>query len=165
MMVDRTKVEPINLGRQKFISRGKVIFEWEQTLDEVHLFFQPPVDVSAKQLYVHIETKKLSIGLKNEKQTYYIDENTYSTVSRDDSFWMMEDGELHIQLGKVKKGEVWPRALNCQAALDPVKQQAAQEQLMRERFQEENPGFDFTGASFSGEAPDPRTFMGGVRYD
>jgi hypothetical protein len=24
---------------------------------------------------------------------------------------------------------------------------------------------DFRGANFSGSAPDPRTFMGGVRYD
>lgn len=25
-----------------------------------------------------------------------------------------------------------------------------------------NPGFDFSGAEFSGQAPDPRTFMGGI---
>jgi hypothetical protein len=30
---------------------------------------------------------------------------------------------------------------------------------MLERFQEENPGFDFSQAQFSGNAPDPKTFM------
>jgi hypothetical protein len=34
--------------------------------------------------------------------------------------------------------------------------------LMLERFQAEHPGFDFSGAEFSGSAPDPRTFMGGM---
>lgn len=37
-----------------------------------------------------------------------------------------------------------------------------QKTLMLERFQAEHPGFDFSGAEFSGSAPDPRTFMGGV---
>ena len=39
-----------------------------------------------------------------------------------------------------------------------------QKQLMLERFGEENPGFDFSGADFSGSVPDPRNFMGGVKY-
>ena len=34
-----------------------------------------------------------------------------------------------------------------------------------ERFQEENPGFDFSGASFNGQVPDPKNFMGGVGYN
>ncbi|CAN0027242.1 unnamed protein product [Heterosigma akashiwo] len=36
--------------------------------------------------------------------------------------------------------------------------------MMLERFQEENPGFDFSGAEFNGMVPDPREFMGGVKY-
>lgn len=43
-------------------------------------------------------------------------------------------------------------------------QEATKRQMMLERFQEENPGFDFSGAEFNGSAPDPRTFMGGVKY-
>lgn len=48
--------------------------------------------------------------------------------------------------------------------LDPMAQEATKRQMMLERFQEENPGFDFSGAEFNGSAPDPRTFMGGVKY-
>ena len=35
---------------------------------------------------------------------------------------------------------------------------------MRERFQEEHPGFDFSGAEFNGQVPDPSKFMGGIGY-
>ena len=35
---------------------------------------------------------------------------------------------------------------------------------MIERFQEEHPGFDFRSAEFNGQVPDPRAFMGGVKY-
>jgi hypothetical protein len=40
-----------------------------------------------------------------------------------------------------------------------------QRTMMLERFQEENPGFDFRDATFNGQVPDPRTFMGGVGYN
>ena len=46
--------------------------------------------------------------------------------------------------------------------MDPVAIQEEQKRLMRERFSRENPGFDFSNASFSGDAPDPKTFMGGA---
>lgn len=46
--------------------------------------------------------------------------------------------------------------------LDPVTAQSDQQRLLLERFQAEHPGFDFSGATFNGQAPNPRTFMGGV---
>ncbi|KAF1777562.1 HSP20-like chaperone [Phytophthora cactorum] len=49
-------------------------------------------------------------------------------------------------------------------ALGSNQQEATKQQMMLERFQEENPGFDFSNAEFNGAAPDPRTFMGGVKY-
>jgi len=75
-----------------------------------------------------------------------------------------EDGELHIHMSKVKKGETWVSAFKGQGEVDPFTQQELQKKLMLERFQEEHPGFDFSQASFSGMAPDARTFMGGVKY-
>lgn len=52
-----------------------------------------------------------------------------------------------------------------QESVDPFVKQEMQKTMMLERFQEENPGFDFRDASFNGEVPDPRTFMGGVGYN
>lgn len=48
--------------------------------------------------------------------------------------------------------------------MNPMQQETTKQNMMLERFQEENPGFDFSNAAFSGAAPDPRTFMGGVKY-
>ena len=41
---------------------------------------------------------------------------------------------------------------------------ADNERDLIERFQEEHPGFDFRSAEFNGQVPDPRAFMGGVKY-
>ena len=77
---------------------------------------------------------------------------------------VVDDGEIEINLQKVKKGETWNSALAGHEALDPFTKGEVQKKMMLERFQEENPGFDFSGAEFSGSAPDPRKFMGGVKY-
>ena len=48
--------------------------------------------------------------------------------------------------------------------MDPVTQTEVQKNILLERFQEENPGFDFSQATMNGNVPDPREFMGGVSY-
>lgn len=71
---------------------------------------------------------------------------------------------LHLALSKGSKGVTWPSLLRGQQALDPYAQTEVQKSLMLERFQAENPGFDFSGAEFNGQVPDPKTFMEGLRY-
>ena len=77
-----------------------------------------------------------------------------------------DDGEITINLQKMRKGETWDAALKGKGgtAVDPFTKQEIQKKLMLERFQEENPGFDFSGADFNGMVPDARSFMGGVKY-
>lgn len=48
--------------------------------------------------------------------------------------------------------------------MDALTNEEVKKKLMLERFQEENPGFDFSNAEFNGAAPDPQSFMGGVKY-
>ncbi|KAK1294332.1 hypothetical protein QJS10_CPA16g00228 [Acorus calamus] len=81
-------------------------------------------------------------------------------VSGDHRF---EDGTMHITLQKRDKGWTWPSPILGQGQLDPHTADLEQKRLMLQRFQEENPGFDFSQAQFSGSCPDPKTFMGGVR--
>ena len=85
-------------------------------------------------------------------------------IVEDESFWTLEDGELHFTLLKMGKGETWPSVFVGHDQLDSFSMQEVQKEIMKERFQEENPGFDFSNADFSGSCPDPRTFMGGVSY-
>ncbi|KAK1298737.1 hypothetical protein QJS10_CPB14g00901 [Acorus calamus] len=68
---------------------------------------------------------------------------------------------MHITLQKRDKGHTWPSPILGQGQLDPYTVDLEQKRLMLQRFQEENPGFDFSQAQFSGSCPDPKTFMGG----
>ena len=36
--------------RLKFVHDGRTIYEWEQTMDEVHMYLQPPPGVRAAQI-------------------------------------------------------------------------------------------------------------------
>ena len=77
-------------------------------------------------------------------------EKTAFGVNKSESFWMIEDNELHLQLCKIKKAETWPSAFLGHQTLDPMMQQEVQKTILLERFQEENPGFDFSQAAMSG---------------
>ena len=88
-----------------------------------------------------------------------------------------------ITLVKANRGMVWEAALRgnvnttsstnksnsigtkiMPTTMDPMSKEQVKKDLMLERFQEENPGFDFRGADFNGSVPDARDFMGGVKY-
>jgi len=149
--------------RLKFEHGGQTIYEWEQTLEDVSIYITPPPGVKASMLNCTITPSHLTLGLK-EAPHPFIDEATAGPVKAAESFWTLEDGELHILLQKASKGEVWPSALAGRGALDPLTSETVRKQLMLERFQEENPGFDFSNAEFNGAVPDPQTFLGGVKY-
>ena len=48
--------------------------------------------------------------------------------------------------------------------MDVLTKEEVKKNIMLERFQEENPGFDFSSAKFNGAVPDARTFMGGIKH-
>lgn len=66
--------------------------------------------------------------------------------------------EIHIELCKAHVGETWQSVL-VGHEVSTVEQQEDRKRLMLERFQAEHPGFDFSGAEFSGNVPDPQTFL------
>ena len=76
------------------------------------------------------------------------------------------DGEININLQKMNKAEAWDAALLGRdgAEVDPAAKEEVKRALMLERFQEEHPGFDFSNATFNGDIPSARDFMGGVKY-
>jgi hypothetical protein len=147
-------------GRRPFQHDGKTIYEWEQSLDDVNIYIKPPPGIKAKMMDIRITETELRVGLKGNPP--FLHERFPSLVKRDTSTWMMDDGEIEIILHKMKKAETWPSALCGHGELDPYTQQEVQKKIMLERFQEEHPGFDFSGAEFNGQTPDPRKFMGGV---
>eukprot|EP00920_Eleutheroschizon_duboscqi_P038716 GHVT01092965.1.p2 GENE.GHVT01092965.1~~GHVT01092965.1.p2 ORF type:complete len:174 (-),score=36.94 GHVT01092965.1:937-1458(-) len=149
-------------GRRSVIVDGRTLYEWEQTLDDVNVYVALPPGVRSKQLVIEIKPTSLSVSISGQPTLFQ--GVLADTVDTSTTLWMIEDGELHLQLTKMKKGHVWGGVLQGQEELDPSVHQAVNKKLMLERFQEEHPGFDFSSATFSGQAPDPRTFMGGISH-
>jgi hypothetical protein len=146
--------------------------------------------INASCFVVNISHDRLQVGLKGCDR-YFINELTYDKVkARESSWYLDEEGVITIILIKCFRGQTWESVLRGHDAessasskievmdsngdstqdavsgvVDPFTRQEMQRSLMLERFQEEHPGFDFRDATFNGEVPDPRTFMGGVSYN
>lgn len=162
--------------------QGQEIYEWEQSLSDVTLYIPTPPNAvnAADQLDCRIEPQHLQVGIRGHvdklgRPQYFIDEDTAGTVEVASSTWTWErlsgngGGLLSVELQKANKGIVWEAACmgpppRNNLRLDPMQLEEERKRLLLERWQEENPGMDFRDACFNGEAPDPRTFMGGVSY-
>eukprot|EP00584_Thalassiosira_punctigera_P023883 CAMPEP_0172554180 /NCGR_PEP_ID=MMETSP1067-20121228/53541_1 /TAXON_ID=265564 ORGANISM="Thalassiosira punctigera, Strain Tpunct2005C2" /NCGR_SAMPLE_ID=MMETSP1067 /ASSEMBLY_ACC=CAM_ASM_000444 /LENGTH=249 /DNA_ID=CAMNT_0013342501 /DNA_START=22 /DNA_END=771 /DNA_ORIENTATION=- len=174
-------------GRYIFSYGEKKVYEWEQSLEEVTIYIDAPMHQlpernAASFIVVNILPNRLQVGLKGGDRCF-IDEKTFDKVKTRESSWYLDDGVITIVLSKCFRGQTWEGVLCGHAApiggsgagsswrggiresIDPFTKQEIQRTLMLERFQEENPGFDFRDAKFNGEVPDPRTFMGGVGYN
>ena len=150
-------------SRHAFTHEGRVVYEWDQTLEEVNVYVAVPPGVRAGALDVAIKTSDVSIGIKGNPP--YLAHTLSFPVKTEESFWTLSsDSELHVQLQKRERGRSWPCAFAGHAELDAAAAQAEKQRLMKERFQMEHPGFDFSGAEFNGEAPDAATFMEGVPH-
>ena len=171
-----TKKHPTLPDRYIFSYGGQKIYEWEQSLDELTIYIDAPPLPSqspASYIVVNIEANRLQVGLKGNDR-FFIDEGTFDKVKVKESSWYLDDGVINIILAKAFRGQTWEGVLNghglqntrgIHERIDPFVKQEMQRTMMLERFQEENPGFDFRDASFNGEVPDPKTFMGGVGYN
>eukprot|EP01018_Ginkgo_biloba_P017571 Gb_32047 [translate_table: standard] len=148
--------------RHNFIHNGQKVFEWDQTLEEVDIYITLPKNVPSKLFSCKIHSKHLEVGIKGNPP--YLNHDLACPVKVDSSFWTLEDGTMHITLQKRDKGQTWPSPILGQGELDPLSVDQEQRRLMLQRFQEENPGFDFSQAEFSGICPDPKTFMGGIKH-
>ena len=182
-----TKRDP-STGRYIFECNNRKIYEWEQSLEEVNIYIETPdgASVRAADLDIRIEPNRLKVGMKN-RDRLFLDEVTFGTVDTLESSWYLDKDSgsstananasatstIHIILIKAHRGQVWDAALlgrdgrgaiDGTAMVDPLTKEAIRKDMMLERFQEENPGFDFRSAQFNGEIPNPREFMGGVSY-
>lgn len=184
----RASVSQKHKNRFRFEHNGRLIYEWEQTLTEVILYIPTPPGITKKaQMDVKLTAHHVMVALKGATQRY-LDEDTGGPIILDESTWFLEDNDeynsrtagsvgekvLVVNLQKMYKAQAWSCALvganshggasTATGQLDAVSQEEVKKQMMRERFQEEHPGFDFSDADFNGQVPDAREFMGGVRY-
>ena len=151
---------PSKPGRLVFAHRGAAVYEWEQSLEEVSVFVRPPAGVRASQLACAIAPRHLTLGIKGLPP--FLDEPLAATCVAKESLWVIEDGEMTITLTKAAKGETWPCVCAGHGALDSRAETETHRKMLLERFGQEHPSFDFSGAEVTGAVPDPRTFMGGI---
>ncbi|KAG1676385.1 hypothetical protein FOA52_001180 [Chlamydomonas sp. UWO 241] len=143
-------------SRHQFVHCGRTVYEWDQTLEEVNIYVDVPPGTSAKALFCDITTSRVSLGIKGNPP--YLAHDLPGVCKQDESFWTLEDSTLHVSLTKAAVGEPWPAAFAGHVS-DAGAQESDQQRLMLERFQKEHPGFDFSGATFNGNVPNPHTFM------
>jgi hypothetical protein len=148
-------------SRHVFRHAGRDIYEWEQNLDEVLVYVRPPEGVRAAHIACTIKPGRVTLGLKGAPHPF-IDEDLAAKCAVAESLWQLEDGTLTLTLTKALKGETWPSVFVGHASLDPLTAAEDQKRMLLERFTQEHPGFDFSGAEVNGAVPDPRTFLGGI---
>ena len=124
-------------GRYKYEYQGRTIYEWEQTLEEVNIYVNPPPGVPRNMYDIEITHSHLRVGLKGTSP--FIDEDTGGPVKVAESMWTLSDGVLNVNLQKMIKAEAWDCALRGRegAALDAFTQEEVKKKLMLERFQAE----------------------------
>jgi len=153
--------------RMRCVHAGALLYEWDQSLDEVNMYLVPPAGAPAADLDVQIRSAHVSVGLLGAPAKI-LDHPLGGPCKHSESFWTLEehDGakELHLTFSKMTRGQPWASALEGHAALDPLTATEVRKDIMLERLQAENPGMDFSGASFNGEVPDASRFMGGIGY-
>ena len=150
------------VGRYQFKHEGRLIYEWDQSLEDVNIYVTPPPGVTPDMIDCKLTPSHLRLGLRGNPP--FLDEPTGGPIVAKESHFYMVDGEITVAMSKMRKGETWGTALGGRGQVDPFTRQEIQRELMIERFQEEHPGFDFRSAEFNGQVPDPRAFMGGVKY-
>ena len=140
------------------LENGAKIYDWDQTLDEVHIFFDLPDGTTKQDLEISIRPKLIQIGLRGNPP--YLAQPPWAPVEAAASLWWLETPRrLHLQLQKVREAETWAGAFSGHENLNPLESEKVRKKILLERFQGEHPGFDFSDAELTGTVPNPRTFL------
>ncbi|KFW81575.1 NudC domain-containing protein 2 [Manacus vitellinus] len=123
---------------------GTLWGRWYQTLEEVF------IEVHAKDVRCSLGSRDITLATQGRELLQ--SKPSDSTVT-DEGTWTLEDRQLiRIVLTKTNRdaGNCWTSLLENEYAADPWVQDQMHRKLTLERFQRENPGFDFSGAEVSG---------------
>ncbi|CDR95483.1 nuclear movement domain containing protein, putative [Babesia bigemina] len=135
---------------------GSNEYRWEQSFDGVVVYVDLPAGLRKADVTVNFSPRELSIRLGKDAE---LKGKLCKNVDTTESTWLIGDGKLEVHLTKAIKGEVWTYIFEGDRCLDELNAEGDKKRLLLERFQNEHPGFDFSGAEFNGMVPEPRTFM------
>lgn len=95
----------------------------------------------------------------------YLKEQYSCKIKASESLWELDGDQLTITLIKALKGETWKSCFKGgEGNLNLFQEEEIKKKMLKERFQEEHGGFDFSDANITGNVPDPKNFMGGLKY-
>lgn len=123
---------------------------WWQTMEEVYVEVDVPMGTKSKQVKCVIKPKSLTVAVNGKT---LIEGEVTNTVKASDSVWTLEDNKLlRVCLLKVHTtaDHCWGSLLKGQYEADPHTLDEMQKKLTLQRYQFENPGFDFSNADISG---------------
>uniref|UniRef100_A0A671TVA4 NudC domain containing 2 n=1 Tax=Sparus aurata TaxID=8175 RepID=A0A671TVA4_SPAAU len=121
---------------------------WYQTMEEVFIEVNVPHGTSAKEVKCHLGSRDVELRVKGEEII-----KPRSSLTLFYIFVCSEDKCLiRIVLMKTNReaGNCWSSLLEGEYCANAWVQDQMQRKLTLERFQRENPGFDFSGAEISG---------------
>ncbi|XP_059141086.1 nudC domain-containing protein 2-like [Physella acuta] len=127
---------------------------WWQTIDEVTIEIHSDTELKSKQIECKTKVKHIQVKING---TIILEGDLYEAVHADDTVWTLEDKRMiRICLSKSHNtaAHCWPSLLVGKYAADPVIYDQMQRKLTLQRFQYENPGMDFSGASLTGNYHD-----------
>mmetsp|Transcript_71345 Transcript_71345/g.111743 ORF Transcript_71345/g.111743 Transcript_71345/m.111743 type:complete len:334 (+) Transcript_71345:88-1089(+) len=94
-------------GRSRYLLKGRVLYEWEQTSTNVTLYTKPPEGVQTTSLEVSIYPRHLKIGRRGKPP--WMKEELFGVADSTQSTWeISEEGELVVCLYKGEAGLEWP---------------------------------------------------------
>ncbi|XP_076446897.1 nudC domain-containing protein 2-like [Babylonia areolata] len=124
--------------------------KWWQTLEEVYVEVNTGKPITAKLVKCDIKPRLLKVVVSGE---VLINGGLSEAVHPDDSTWTIEDRQvLRVCLSKslTTADHCWKSLLTDAYVTDPHTFDEMQKKLTLQRFQFENPGFDFSGATMTG---------------
>lgn len=96
-------------GRNRYFSKERIIYEWDQTASTITMYTKPPGGLSKHNIEVMVWPKNVKIGRRGKPP--FLKEELYALVDAEASTWSItRNGELQIRLLKVEEGE-WPCVL------------------------------------------------------
>eukprot|EP01121_Diplochlamys_sp_Union-15-3_P001266 TRINITY_DN11111_c0_g1_i1.p1 TRINITY_DN11111_c0_g1~~TRINITY_DN11111_c0_g1_i1.p1 ORF type:complete len:165 (-),score=41.29 TRINITY_DN11111_c0_g1_i1:62-556(-) len=133
-------------------------YRWSQTREEVYLLVPVPPGTRGRDIDCVIKNNYLKFGFKGKKPLF--EGELCKPVKAKESTWTIEDQkEVSILLVKAQEHESWVSVIKGQNEIDPFTKDQMDKKMLLEKFQSEHPGFDFSGANFSGQLPsDPKNF-------
>ncbi|XP_013388853.1 nudC domain-containing protein 2 [Lingula anatina] len=124
---------------------------WWQTIDEIYVEIVVPDGTNSKDIKCDIKPKKIKVSVKGDT---VIDGEFVSPIHADESVWTLEDKklvEMCLPKDKATAANCWTSLLVGQYEADPFTYDQMEKKMTLQRFQYENPGFDFSNADISGQ--------------